>query len=145
MIGNSLNNRLTGLAGNDILVGLAGNDLLDGGIGRDLLIGGNGVDTLLGGTEDDLLIAGRTVHDLLSARLTAIQTEWTSARTYAQRIQNLGTGVGPSLVALKPGIDVLNDANEVDTLTGGSGVDWYFRALDDVVTDLVNGEISSAL
>ncbi len=145
VIGNSLNNRLTGLGGHDILVGLAGNDRLDGGEGRDLLIGGDGVDTLIGGADEDILIAGRTDHDLVTARLTDLREEWISSGTYAQRIQNLGTGVGSSLAALTPEITVQNDANELDTLTGGASADWFLRALDDVITDLVADEIFSVI
>jgi len=46
---------------------------------------------------------------------------------------------------LKAKVNVLNDVGEDDSLTGGIGTDWYLRALDDVITDLVAGELSDVL
>ena len=137
LAGNSAANALTGNSGNDILVGNSGDDNLSGGNGRDILIGGLGLDTLLGGNDDDILIAGRTTSDTLFAKLNDVRTEWVSANTYALRISNLRAGVGASAVSLKAKVNVLNDAAEIDTLSGGGGSDWYFRALDDVITDLL--------
>jgi len=145
LLGNSLANRLVGNGGHDILVGFDGNDRLEGGAGRDILIGGNGLDTLLGGVDDDILIAGALQTNSLVPSLNTFRTEWISARTYAQRIQNLRNGVGTSGASLKAGVNVLNDAKEVDTITGSTGNDWYFRALDDVITDLLSSEIVDVL
>ena len=44
------------------------------------------------------------------------------------------------MVSLKAKVNVLIDAGEDDSLMGGIGTDWYLRALDDVITDLVAGE-----
>ena len=44
LFGNTLDNSLEGVAGNDTLSGGAGNDTLSGGLGTDLLIGGAGND-----------------------------------------------------------------------------------------------------
>lgn len=145
LLGNSLSNRIVGNTGHDILVGFDGNDRLEGVAGRDLLIGGNGLDILLGGTDDDIVIGGRLQTDLLLDSLNAFRTEWTSVRTYVQRIQNLRGGVGASNASLKAGVSVLNDSNEVDTITGSTGNDWYFRAVDDVITDLLSIEIVDLL
>ena len=49
--------------------------------------------------------------------------------------------MGSPAVSLKTAINVLNDAGEDDVLVGGTDTDWFFRALDDVITDLVAGEI----
>ena len=138
--GNSLPNSLTGNAGNDILLGNAGNDTLSGGNGRDILIGGHGMDALLGGNDDDILIAGRTTSDTLFTKLGDLRTEWVSARSYATRTTHLRTGVGASVALLKAKVTVFNEPGAVDTLTGGSGTDWYFRALDDVIRDLLAAE-----
>jgi hypothetical protein len=43
-------------------------------------------------------------------------------------------------VSLKAKTTVLNDAGEDDSLIGGTGTDWYFRALDDSITGLLAGE-----
>ncbi len=143
--GNTLANTLTGNGGNDILVGNSGNDRLLGGAGRDILIGGLGLDVLNGGANDDILIAGRTTSDALSGKLNDLRSEWISANAYPTRIANLRSGVGASAASLKAKVNVLNDAGENDSLTGGTGADWYFRAIDDVLTDLFAGEIIDLL
>ena len=145
LTGNTLNNVLTGNAGNDILVGSSGNDRLLGGSGRDILIGGNGLDTLGGGDDDDILIAGRTTSDSLVARLQDLRTAWIAAVAYETRITKMRTSVGVTEASLKAKVNVLNDAGENDLLTGGAGRDWFFRALDDVITDLFTGEIIDLL
>lgn len=133
------------ISGNDtdnILVGNAGNDVLQGRLGRDILIGGLGSDALDGGADDDILIGGKTTSDTLISKLNDLRTEWTSGNSYATRITNLRTGVGSPAASLKAKVTVLNDATAgaVDALTGGLSDDWFFRALDDVITDLLAGE-----
>ena len=145
LIGNSLNNMLSGGNGDDVLVGLSGNDILEAGTGRDILIGGLGRDALNGGTGDDILIAGCTASDTSLTSLNTLQTEWISTNNYATRIANLRTGVGNLAVSLKTTINVLNDADEEDLLTGGANSDWYIRAIDDFITDLIAGEIEDVL
>ena len=145
LLGNALNNQLTGGDGHNILVGNVGADTLISGAGRDILIGGLGLDTLNGGGNQDILIAGRTTSDAIVANLLKLQTEWISAGAYATRITNLRAGVGVPAVSLKRTINVLNDAGEDDSLTGGAGTDWFFRALDDVITDIFAGETIDVL
>ena len=145
LLGNVLANRLTGGNGNNILVGLEGGDILVSGTGRDTLIGGLGLDILNGGTGEDILIAGRTTNDTSLTSLNTLRTAWISAAPYAARITNLRAGVGNPLVSLKATINVLNDGGEADVMTGGTDTDWFFRALDDVITDLVAGEILDLL
>ena len=86
------------------------------------------------------MIAGRTTSDALFSNLNDLRTEWISANPYATRITNLRAGVGVSVASLKAKVNVFNDAAAIDTLTGGGGTDWYFSALDDVITDLLAGE-----
>ncbi len=143
--GNSLANALTGNAGNDIMVGHSGDDTLSGGNDRDILIGGLGLDTLHGENDDDIVIAGQTTSDGLFNKLNELRTEWISPNIYATRVSNLRTGVGASMTSLKAKLNVLDDAATIDTLIGGNGTDWYFRALDDVISDLVAEESIDAL
>ncbi len=140
LVGNSLANSLIGNSGNDIIVGHSGDDLLNGGNGRDILVGGLGSDKLLGGNDDDILIAGRTTSDSVFGNLNDVRVEWTSLNSYATRTSRLRAGVGTSGTSLKKKLNVLNDSPSIDDLTGGSGTDWYFRAIDDVITDLLAGE-----
>jgi Ca2+-binding RTX toxin-like protein len=145
LIGNSLNNTLSGGNGDDILVALSGHDILEAGNGRDILISGLGRDALNGGAGDDILIAGCLSSDTSLTSLNTLQTEWISTNNYATRIANLRTGVGNLSVSLKTTINMLNDADEEDLLTGGANTDWYIRALDDFITDWIAGEIEDVL
>ena len=136
VIGSSQNDTITGNAAHNVLVGGAGNDILNGGDGADVLLGGAGNDTIDGGIGDDLLIAGTTSYDTQIAKLMVIRQEWSGLALYADRITTLRAGVsGVSLVAKTT---VKNSG--IDSLTGGDGQDWYFRSLDDVITDLFAGE-----
>jgi Ca2+-binding RTX toxin-like protein len=158
LIGNGLDNVLRGGDGNDTLIGLAGNDILlgegdddvlDGRSGLDILIGGTGLDSLWGGIGEDIMIAGTTAFDLAPVALAAIQAEWTSGRTYAQRVENLsGNTAGTTYTQRKNGtnflraafgsqpvttnLTVFGDASVADKLSGGDvgqpdrDSDWFF-------------------
>lgn len=65
-----------------------------------------------------------------------IQTTW----NLLTRITSLRAGVGSPVVSLKAKTTVLNDAGEDNSLIGGTGTDWYFRALYDSITGLLAGE-----
>ena len=80
-------------------------------------------------------------NDALVSKLNEIRTVWTSANSYATRVASLRAGTGTPAASLTAKVNVLNDAvGAVDTLTGGAGDDWFFGALDDVITDLFAGE-----
>lgn len=119
--------------GNDILLGQLGNDRLNGEAGSDFLYGGEGEDNLSGGTGEDILIAGTTSYTdgpagIEFQALAAIYSEWTSSRSYQQRIDNLsGVGSGPNsngTYYLQPEQNVFGDTH-TDLLTGGSESDWF--------------------
>ncbi|WP_165820083.1 hypothetical protein [Microvirga sp. KLBC 81] len=113
--GNSLDNRLTGLAGNDSIAGADGNDVLDGGDGNDTLDGGIGNDTLEGGANNDFLKGGDG-HDSLVAG---------SGR------DTLDGGIGN---------DTLDGGAGADSMAGGLGDDvYYVDHLNDSVTELAGG------
>ncbi len=139
--GGSGGNRLTGNALGNILVGGAGADVLIGGSGRSVLIGGGGNDTVTGGSADDILIGGTTDFDARDGALQSILMEWQRTdRTYAQRIADLKNGGG-----LNGGIKLIfgktvHDDGGSDVLTGGGGLDWFFKGRRDRITDLQAGE-----
>jgi Ca2+-binding RTX toxin-like protein len=153
------NDMVQGGNGDDILVGDDGDDLLVGGPGRDILIGGRGSDRLVGSADDDILIAGLTAHDHNAAALLAILAEWTSTRTYAERVANImGTASGSKFAARAnanyflyadgPAATVLDDGAE-DLMTGSAGQDWFLFNKDgdggvrDRVTDLHANEFQT--
>jgi Ca2+-binding RTX toxin-like protein len=146
VFGSSKADSLTGDANNNILVGNDGNDTITGGGGRDILIGGLGADSITGGADDDILIAGTTAYDANSPALVAIMAEWASADTYSVRINVLmNVGVMSGTVKLNTATVLTEPTKQVDTLTGAAGLDWFFAASSDNVTDKVNGETLTKL
>lgn len=174
LVGGMDNNLLRGLDGNDKLYGRAGNDLLDGGAGqdflygedgndiqlggagndwvqgdagRDFLIGGLGNDSVGGGLGDDLLVAGTTSFDANFTALNTIMAEWTSSRTYTQRVNNLINGSGS--LARNNGTTFLagnfqND-NAIDSLNGGGDLDWFLYTAGDLLTLAAGERLGTAI
>ena len=105
-----------------MLVGGDGRDKLYGERGNDVLIGGRGRDRLHGGRGEDLLISGYTRHDEDLEALDAIFSEWTSERSYLDRVQTLRSDL------LEPDTSLFGD-DERDKLRGNSGRDWFFAKL----------------
>ena len=136
---------MSGNTRGNVLVGNGGNDTLIGNRGRDLLIGGTGLDTISGGDEEDILIAGRTTSDSNPANLAILLTGWQATTSYSARVAKLRAGVGSPRVSLIKKKTVVNDSGHDDQLSGGAGTDWFFKATDDVITDLVAGELIDLL
>jgi hypothetical protein len=142
VIGGSANDTLTGGAAGGILLGSAGNDTLTGGSGRSILIGGLGADTITGGSNEDILIGGTTSFDTNQSVLLSLLAEWQRTdETYQQRITNLKTGTGGlnGNNHLLFGTTVFDDSS-INTLTGGAGLDWFFKGAFDTITDFMTGE-----
>ena len=94
LIGGNADDTLTGNAKTGTVIG-GGKDILVGGSVPDILIGGAGADTIAGGANEDVLIGGATTHDGHASALASLLAEWTSSRSYNDRVANLrGTGIG---------------------------------------------------
>ncbi len=143
VIGGSLNDTLTGNSLANVLSGGAGSDTLTGGAGNNILIGGTGADVLTGGANEDLMLGANYTLGTNVLSLLALRSEWISGSVYDTRVAHLlGTlagGVNGATV-LTPTTTKEDDA--ADTLTGGSGKDWYLNnaagavvANRDTVTD----------
>lgn len=150
LFGGPGNDSFNGLSGNDVLIGGTGIDQMAGGYGRDLLIGGADADLLQGGGGDDLLISGTTAFDNDIVALSEILAEWTSARDYATRIDNLsGTGSGPmenGTTFLIPDVTVFDDAVAGEWLFGDAGMDWFFfHLVNDILFDAEAGEVETGV
>ncbi len=87
------------------------------------------------------------------AALRSILAEWTSARSYAVRVQNLRDGTG-SVERLNgnafPTDATVHDDRVMDILTGSAGQDWFLfnadgdnNAAKDKATDLHASEFGS--
>jgi hypothetical protein len=137
--------------GNSILVGNGGSNNFTVKGGRNLVIGGGGSYKLTGGTGQDILIAGTTSYDSNLPALTAILAYWAQTNlTYAQEVNGLSTVGVTYQDSSGTHIAILNtstvfDNGVVDTLAGGSGLDWFFAhrtaSNQDVVTGWRNGEV----
>lgn len=128
LIGGSGIDRLYGRGGNDILEGGADRDFLYGMDGRDLMIGGDGADFLYGGNHDDILIAGNLQSTENRLR---VMDEWTRTDSSASaRVFNLKYSGGWIMGNngnhnLNSGT-VENSDGANDSLTGGTGTDWFW-------------------
>ncbi len=170
LFGTRNNDVLLGGEGNDIIFGDYGDDLLRGGDGSDLLVGEDGADTIFGDSGNDILIGGFG-SDLLNGGLgedlligghciplqrtadevvrNSLMFGWYSSDSYSDRITLLrDTGVEGS-TRLAPHTTIFDD-HTVDTLIGGSDLDWFFASNADNgnelnlatsgLRDLENGE-----
>ena len=141
--GGNGNDVLEGGNGNDIAVGGSGNDSILGNNGRNILIGGSGADDIQGRNGDDILIGGVTDFDDDETSLLAILQEWTSRRSFEQRVANL-SGIGDAsrlngsvfLTVNDPDATVGDDGEE-DILRGNRGRDWFFANLDAGISDIL--------
>ncbi len=147
LFGGAGSDTLTGGGGPNVLVGDEGNDNITGGDHRDLLIGGAGADTVTAQGADDILIAAATSHDHNFAALNAIMSEWgRTDANYVTRILHLtGASGGGNNGSIVLNAATVFDDTDVDTLTGKSGLDWYFANLSgagvfDIIVDLKNQE-----
>jgi Ca2+-binding RTX toxin-like protein len=158
LVGNDVNNVLSGLAGDDQLVGAGGNDTLDGGAG---------IDTMTGGTGDDIYVVDANSDVIVENAGEGVDTIRTTKTTYSlanlPNIENL-TYTGSSTTKLTgngadnrieggSGKDTIDGAAGADTMVGGGNSDTYFvdNAGDSVIeaassgTDLVKASVSFTL
>ena len=104
----------------------------------------------MGNQEDDILIAGWTKYDNDDVAIAALMSEWTSNKSNSTRIANVTNGSGLTAGFKLVGDDgasqtVFND-NDVDTLTGSQGIDWFFAnhhgpGVLDILTDKAANEL----
>ncbi len=147
VVGTALNDTLQGNSLNNVLFGGAGLDMLFGLGGRDLLIGGTGVDTLDGGNDDDIVVGGITTYYSESTKvldrlaISAIVAEWARVDIdYDTRVANLRSGVGSGGAFKLTALTLLVDGTANDSLSGGSGRDWFWKFGGDVLNDAIVGE-----
>ncbi|MFO0816465.1 MAG: hypothetical protein U1A77_00905 [Pirellulales bacterium] len=131
-----------GEAGNDTIIisrGINHPSLLFGGLGDDrlsvssspsIMIGGAGRDYLDATSNGAVMIGNEsslTVADLLLAL-----DEWTSPRTYSQRVASMRAWINASTTS---------EDNATDLLFGGRNLDWFFPTAGDRVLGFQRGEL----
>ena len=144
--GDDAGDTLTGDTQGDILIGGAGVDSIAGGTGGSILIGGTGADSVTGNTSDDIVIGGTTTYDGSSIAndmaLESILAEWQSADSFSQRVMDIKDGNGVGLNGSNTLVlgSTVHDDGAANTLTGGGGLDWFFKGGKDTITDLKPGD-----
>jgi Ca2+-binding RTX toxin-like protein len=130
------------MAGN-VLMGGAGTDSLIGGQGRDILIGGLGADTVRAGSGGDILIGDTTSYDNNAVALASVLDEWRRTDIdYLTRVGQINGSMSGGINApyyLNAGTVQADGA--VNNLYGGAGMDWYFKGIMDVLTNVSSGEV----
>ena len=136
VIGGGLDDRLIGNTLANVLYGGAGNDTLIGGAGNNVLIGGTGSDALTGGANEDLMLGADYTGGTDAKSLILLRNEWASTTAFDTRIAHLlGTLIGGANGStLLTSLTVIEDG-AVDTLTGGSGRDWYLNNAEGSVVE----------
>ncbi|MBW8880740.1 MAG: S8 family serine peptidase, partial [Asticcacaulis sp.] len=132
IVGNTVDNRLEGMRGNDVILGREGDDSLNGGAGNDALDGGAGDDRIDGGDGVDrvsyMTAAAGVVVNLNVARQETggsgvdwlYNIENIEGSNYADR---LAGGNGATVLWGCGGDDLLHGHVGNDTLYGGDGSD----------------------
>jgi len=138
--GGSGDDRLNAGGGGAVLLGGTGNDFLQGNTGNDILIGGLDADVLIRGPDEDILIGGTTIYDGNDSALLSLLAEWTSSRTFAERVTNTHSGAGPILTGQKFDETTVSNDGAVDRLNGASGSDWFFLLFDEDEVNLVKSD-----
>jgi Ca2+-binding RTX toxin-like protein len=140
LAGNSLDNVITGGAGNDTLRGRDGNDTLFGGSGNDILFGGTGNDTMRGGTGDDIYHVeelGDLVIELAGQGTDEVRTTL-SSYTLGANVERV-TGMSASGHTLTGNAlhNAVKGGSGNDSLFGGDGNDWIEGGAGN---DLLSGD-----
>jgi len=138
VIGNDLDNYLTGNASINTLLGGAGNDVLNGGLGADSLSGGSGDDIyLIDNAADKVIELADEGHDLIKTSVSytlsanvedALLLGVAALKLTGNNLDNTLTGNAAA--------NVLNGGAGADVMIGGAGNDVYVVDNDnDVVTE----------
>jgi hypothetical protein len=90
------------------------------------------------------LIGGTTDYDTNAAALASILAEWSSpTEDYTTRMAHLMGLMGGLNGSNFLNATTVHDNGKVDTLIGGSGMDWYFaRTMMDVMMDVIKNQTS---
>ncbi len=126
--GGSAADNITGDDGDNALIGGGGNDNITAGNGHNLLFGGLGGDTITGGAGESIFFSGTTTFDNNLTQIDNLLSYWSRTDLdYSTRVAALKAGSVSGAPKLSS-TTVKNDT-AVNTLNGGSGLEWFFAKL----------------
>jgi len=123
--GTTADDRLVGVAGNEVLQGLSGSDRIIGRDGDDTLLGGNGKDTLRGGEGDDGLRGGNGRDRIMGDE----GDDGMAGGSGRDRMMGgtgddeIGGGAGRDVMRGDDGNDLMRGNGDGDRMDGGFGDD----------------------
>jgi Ca2+-binding RTX toxin-like protein len=156
--GSSLNDTITGDAGDNRLEGGEGDDVISGGAGFNQYFGGGGADTLIGGTAATAIDGNRADYSGASGPITvsmgAVSTVSGNASVGFDTLQNIDTVVGtsaadsftalPNQIANQFGTFVeFEGGGGNDTITGNGNTRISYRSASSGVTVQLGGSGTS--
>ncbi|WP_404338976.1 hypothetical protein AB2M62_07430 [Sphingomonas sp. MMS12-HWE2-04] len=140
ILGDSIDNVIRGLGGNDSLYGRDGNDTLEGGAGGDYLSGDGGIDTasyassssgVLVGLADGTALGGDAKGDYFVSIENVTGSKFNDALTGDSNSNVLSGMAGDDRFYLSAGYDLLDGGDGVDTLDASgatAALSLYFDA-----------------
>ena len=132
----SLDDSVSGGAGNDVLYGFGGNDTLNGGLGNDTYFGGPGSDTYYIAQAGDSIGAGDDALDNDTVRVALAGNPYLDLRPFDGVLENVVfTGIGPAAIHGNSGSNSLTGGAGNDTLSGHESSDLLSGGAGDDVLD----------
>jgi Ca2+-binding RTX toxin-like protein len=143
IIGNDLNNVITGNGGIDTLDGGKGNDTLIGGVGNDNLLGGLGNDTFVVDSADDHVFEEKDAGvDLVQSSVSYVLTNGEEVEgltlTGSANVNATGNEIDNALTG-NSGNNTLTGGGGDDTLAGAAGDDIYVLTANDNKDKVLEG------
>ncbi len=136
LIGNSLDNRIYGLAGHDLFIGNAGNDYFDGGDGFDTVSYRRDPNLAIVNLEQNQATDGFGGTDQLYNIENVIGSTLDDRIIGDAQANTIITGTGNDWVEARDGNDIIFGEQGQDTLFGENGNDFLVGGLD---ADILNG------
>ncbi len=145
LIGNSLNNEISGGSGADQLYGRAGNDILSGGSGRDLLLGNAGDDILIGDAGNDTIRGGTGADIIILNSLSGIDDilDFSPDEDLLQLDQSIFTGLFETDDELDSSDFVTADVLTFNEVLSGASI-LYEKSTGSIYYDADGGTADNA-
>ncbi|HEX5372486.1 MAG TPA: calcium-binding protein [Aquabacterium sp.] len=150
LVGDRLDDTLTGLGGNDQLQGAAGDDLLDGGAGADTLTGGLGADRVIGGKGGDTYRFARgdgqdVIVDQDSSWFTTDVLQVQDARSDQLWLTRTGDDLNIAIIGTDDAVTVegwyASSANRIEKITASDKQTLTASKVNALVTAMAKFEV----